>query len=89
MTGKDNEISIWFFIGISLLVNGVLIAGAGVYELFNPPANPVVLHEYRASLWWGAILAIAGAVYCLKFRPGHDAGTKELTEEVRENVHVG
>ena len=25
-------VSIWFFIGMSLLVNGVLIFGAGLYE---------------------------------------------------------
>ena len=29
-TGRS--VSIWFFIGISLLVNGVLILGAGLYE---------------------------------------------------------
>ena len=33
-------ISIWFFIGVSLLVNGVLITGAGIWQVFNPPANP-------------------------------------------------
>ena len=31
------SISIWFFIGLSLLVNGVIIFGAGVYELIQPP----------------------------------------------------
>ena len=30
-------VSIWFFIGISLLVNGVLIFGAGLYEYWHPP----------------------------------------------------
>ena len=36
----EGSVSIWFFIGISLLVNGVLICGAGVWEVFHPPANP-------------------------------------------------
>jgi len=65
----NSGISIWFFIGLSLLVNGVLILGAGLYEFVAPPANPVMLHQLHAGVWWGAILTILGAVYCLKFRP--------------------
>ena len=60
-------LSIWFFIGLSLLVNGVLIFGAGIYELSHPPAY--VLHELHASIWWGAVLAVAGAFYCVRFAP--------------------
>jgi FtsH-binding integral membrane protein len=64
-------ISIWFFIGISLLVNGVIILGAGVYELIQPPPPEarVVLFQLHASLWWGAMLAALGAFYCLHFAP--------------------
>lgn len=63
-------ISIWFFIGLSLLVNGALILAAGVYELVNPPANPnIVLFNLHASVWWGAILFAVGIFYCLHFRP--------------------
>jgi hypothetical protein len=65
------SISIWFFIGISLLVNGVIIFGAGVYELIQPPPREVrvVLYQYHANLWWGALLAAAGAFYCRHFAP--------------------
>src|SRR5207248_557937 len=35
------SLSIWFFIGASLLVNGLLIFGAGVYELFHPPEEMI------------------------------------------------
>jgi hypothetical protein len=64
-------ISIWFFIGIALLVNGVLIFGAGIYQLVNPPENPgVVLFYLHANVWWGAILAVLGAFYTYHFRPG-------------------
>ena len=38
-------ISIWFFIGVLLLFYGILIGGAGIYELRNPPEHPVVLAE--------------------------------------------
>ncbi len=64
-------ISIWFFIGISLLVNGVIIFGAGVYELFHPPALDarVVLFQYHAGVWWGALMSALGAVYCWHYAP--------------------
>ena len=63
------SISIWFFIGMSLLVNGVLIFGSGIYEYIHPPANPVVLFNLHASIWWGAVLAVLGAVYCVVYSP--------------------
>ncbi len=63
-------ISIWFFIGISLAVNGALICGAGIYQVINPPVNPdIVLFNLHASVWWGAVLFIIGLIYCLKFSP--------------------
>ncbi|MGB7728449.1 MAG: hypothetical protein WBL50_10475 [Candidatus Acidiferrum sp.] len=64
------SISIWFFIGISLLFNGVLILGAGLYELVHPPLKEVVLFQLHAGVWWGAILAIIGALYCICYAPG-------------------
>lgn len=66
------EISIWFFIGVALFVNGVLILGAGIYELIRPPEVRVVLYQLHANVWWGAILSIFGALYCVKFRPRPD-----------------
>jgi len=63
------SISIWFFIGVSLAVNGVLVTAAGIYQYLHPPENPVVLNEYHAGIWWGAILLILGAVYCYYFTP--------------------
>jgi FtsH-binding integral membrane protein len=64
---SGGSLSIWFFIGLSLLVNGVLIFGAGIYELSHPPAY--VLHELHASIWWGAVLTVAGVFYCVRFAP--------------------
>jgi hypothetical protein len=67
------ELSIWFFAGISLLVNGVLITGAGVWEIFRPPANLVVLFNLHANVWWGALLLALGVFFCLRFAPGRDS----------------
>lgn len=68
------SISIWFFIGISLLVNGVLIFGSGIYEYLNPPADKVVLYNLHASIWWGALLAVLGGVYSHFFSPRRTKG---------------
>ncbi len=63
-------ISIWFFIGISLAVNGALILAAGIYQLVNPPVNPsVVLFQLHANVWWGVVLLAIGVLYCGKFAP--------------------
>jgi hypothetical protein len=63
-------ISIWFFIGISLAVNGALILAAGIYELISPPANPgLVLFHLHANVWWGALLLVIGTIYCVRFSP--------------------
>jgi hypothetical protein len=64
------SISIWFFIGVSLLVNGLLILASGIYELIHPPAAPVVLFNLHAGIWWGALLTAIGAFYCIHFAPG-------------------
>jgi hypothetical protein len=66
---KGGGISIWFFVGISLLVNGALTLGAGVWEVLYPPANPVVLFRLHANVWWGAVLLALGVIYSLKFSP--------------------
>lgn len=71
---RSGAISIWFFIGLSLLVNGILIVGAGVWELIHPPATPgVVLFHLHANIWWGGVLLLAGLFYCLRFAPGRQS----------------
>jgi hypothetical protein len=66
-------ISIWFFIGLSLLVNGILITAAGIWELIYPPETRVVLFQYHANVWWGAILLLLGLLYCVRFSPKRQA----------------
>jgi hypothetical protein len=68
MAGQ-RSVSIWFFIGLSLLVNGVLILGAGVYEVMHPPEFPVVLFRLHAGVWWGALLTLVGGLYSWRFAP--------------------
>jgi hypothetical protein len=69
MIMPKQEISIWFFIGVLLGVYGVLILGYGLLHLSSPSAN-VVLAEWHADVWWGALLLVTGAAYTWRFRPG-------------------
>jgi hypothetical protein len=64
-----HDISIWFFAGFMLLLYGVIIFSAGLWELGHPLAHPPVLSNLHAPIWWGAMLAIAGLVYTIKYRP--------------------
>jgi hypothetical protein len=66
---RARAISIWFFIGIALAVNGALIFAAGVYELAHPPNPPVVLFNLHASVWWGGLLFLLGVFYTWRFFP--------------------
>jgi len=64
-------ISIWFFIGVLLAIYGFLICGYGIYELVTGQVAHVALANLHAPVWWGAIMLVLGAFYCLKFRPGN------------------
>lgn len=38
-------------------------------KLASPPANPPVLYNLHASVWWGAVLLIVGLIYFVRFFP--------------------
>ncbi len=69
MSEKAHFIPIWFFIGITLLAYGILVFGAGVYGLYFPPEHPVAMADLHAGIWWGALLALLGILYTVRFRP--------------------
>jgi hypothetical protein len=69
---SGGSLSIWFFIGVSLAVNGAVIFATGIYELVSPPANQVVLYNLHANVWWGGILLILGLVYSVRFSPARE-----------------
>ena len=70
---EKKMISIWFFIGLILTVYGVLILGAGIYDLIYPAKLKVVLANLHSGIWWGALLIVLGLVYIIKFRPKKSA----------------
>jgi hypothetical protein len=60
--------SIWYFVGLLILVYGVLILGAGIVDLVSPPLQPLVLAQLHMSIWWGALMILLGGVYARVFR---------------------
>lgn len=67
MSEDHHIIPVWFFVGVLLLIYGLLIVGSGIYYLSTPPST--VLGHLRPAIWWGALLTVIGAVYVHLFRP--------------------
>lgn len=67
MSEKHHIIPVWFFVGLLLLIYGVLILGSGLGE-WSHPSN-TVLAEKHAPVWWGALMLVLGAIYCMKYYP--------------------
>lgn len=71
MSEKHNIIPVWFFVGVLLLMYGVLILASGLAEWSHPPNT--VLAELHAPVWWGALLVVLGLIYCLKYYPRRES----------------
>ncbi len=64
---RRKMLPVWFFVGITLVIYGILILITGIAEFSNPPDT--VLSNLHASLWWGILLIIMGAVFVQQHRP--------------------
>ena len=72
-----SHLSIWFFTGICLAVNGALIVAQGIYEAISPPVEKVVLSQLHANIWWGAVLLILGLLFSIRFSPARERARAE------------
>lgn len=57
---------IWYFVGLILLITGLIVVLSGIYALVNPPEVKKVLSETHPELWWGTLMMIIGAIYVWK-----------------------
>jgi hypothetical protein len=63
------KLSIWFFCGILMLADGIVLLCQGIFERFGH--EPVtVLANLQPTLWWGVLLTLFGGLYTVRFRPG-------------------
>ncbi|HMD87286.1 MAG TPA: hypothetical protein VKO18_21570 [Terriglobia bacterium] len=60
-------IPVWFFVGVILLIYGLIILGTGIYEFSSPP--PTVLASTHPAVWWGALLTVIGGIYVYLYMP--------------------
>jgi hypothetical protein len=66
----EHQIPIWFFVGGTLLIYGLIILGAGLYALVNPSQEANIAMRYlHADIWWGGFMALVGAFYTHRFFP--------------------
>ena len=57
---------VWFFIGVLLLLYGVIILFVSLREYAHP--THVVLASYHAGVWGGIVLTALGSFYTIKFK---------------------
>jgi len=67
MGDKRRMIPVWFFVGVLLLIYGVLILADGIIEWNHLPNT--VLASLHEPVWWGALLIAIGALFVHLFRP--------------------
>jgi hypothetical protein len=68
---SEHQIPIWFFIGALLGIYGVVILITGIYLAVwpSPEVQQMPMFYLHADIWWGALMTIIGAFYCLRFNP--------------------
>jgi len=71
---EKHLIPVWFFVGVLLLVYGLMILASGIAEWSSPPDT--VLANLHAPVWWGAVLVVVGAAYTIVHWPGRGARKK-------------
>jgi hypothetical protein len=64
---KRHILPVWLFVGVILLIYGVLILATGIYQVFHPPDT--ILADLHPALWWGALLIVIGTIYVWLFMP--------------------
>lgn len=67
MSEGHHMLPVWFFVGVILLIYGLLILATGLYEFSHPPAT--VLAHLHPAVWWGALLTFVGGVYVYLYAP--------------------
>jgi hypothetical protein len=60
--------SIWYVVGMMLLVMGGMVFISGIHNLLVPPAHKTVLSELHPEIWWGGLIFVFGGVLFFSHR---------------------
>lgn len=63
---KHHMLPVWYFIGVVLIIYGVMISAQGIYQISHPVGT--VLESLHAGVWWGALMAVVGVIFVQKNR---------------------
>jgi hypothetical protein len=69
--GNGKMKSIWYFVGLMLVVVGGLVLVAGILDVVSPPATPTVLGGFHPAIWWSMLMLVIGAVFLITNRDVH------------------
>jgi len=62
MENQKQMIPVWFWVGLMLLVYGILITGAGLLYISSPPSNYMAKWT-NPNLWWGGVMLVVGVIF--------------------------
>ena len=62
MSENEKMLPIWFFVGLMLIMVGIIVTATGINYLFNPQDKTVLAH-LNPNLWWGAIILVLGLLF--------------------------
>jgi FtsH-binding integral membrane protein len=60
--------SIWFFVGLMLLIVGSLVFVAGIIDLVSPPPQKTILAGMHPAIWWSLLMIAAGGIFLFTHR---------------------
>jgi hypothetical protein len=76
-TGRGESLSIWFFVGMMMLLYGIVLLPYGAWAWFSNHEANTVLHDLHPTFWWGVLITAFGGYYTARFWPKR--GDKDRT----------
>jgi hypothetical protein len=59
---------IWYFVGILLMMMGLIIVGEGLRLLSSPDARQTILSNTHPDIWWGGLMTAVGSLFMMSNR---------------------
>ena len=66
---KEDRLSIWFLIGLQLVIMGAIITIASIFDLIYPGEDQSLLANLHPGIYWGVLMLSVGIFYTVKFGP--------------------